>query len=133
MLEYIESMAGGYAGSMLNQTSSSGPCLVFVDRNCPEDFDSVRSWLNRSHYNTYEATDVFDAMEEMYDFMGSEVPDVIVVPGSADQASVLVDDGALIYSSGTEETGCIHSLTELAYELDSFFPPKPMPSNRASA
>jgi hypothetical protein len=133
MMEYIAGIGRGYPLSMLNQTSSSGPCLVFVNSKCKEEYDSVRSWLNKSRYNTYEATDVFDAMEEMYDFMGSEVPDVIVVPGSADGVSSLVEERVFVYSSGVERPGCIHNLSELADELDTYFPPKTAPTKRASA
>ena len=118
---------------MLNQTSSSGTCLVFVNSTRREDYESVRGLLNRSIYNTYEATDVFDAMEEMYDFMGSEVPDVIMVPGSADGVSGLVEERVFVYSPGTKRPGCIHNLNELADELYTFFPPRTAPTKSASA
>ena len=118
---------------MLNQPSTAGTCLLFVNSTCKEDFESVRGWLNTSRYNTYEATDVFDALEEMYDFLGTGVPDVIVVPGSADAAPELVEGGVLVYSSGTEEAGCIHNLSELENELATYFLPKSTSAKRASA
>ena len=133
MREYIAAPGRGYPVSMLNQTSAAGTCLLFVNSTCKEDYESVRGWLNQNRYNTYEATDVFDAMEEMYDIMGSEVPDVIMVPGSADGVSGLVEERVFVYSSGTEQAGCIHTLSELADELGTFLPPKTAPTKRASA
>ena len=133
MLEYIVGIGGGYPLNMLSQTSSSGTCVLFVNSTCSEDYDSVRGWLNRSRYNTYEAADVFDALEEMYDFLGSDIPEVIVVPGSADSVTGLVEERVFVYSSGAEQSDCIHNLRELAVELDTLFPPKTAPTRRASA
>ena len=133
MPEYITRAGQRYPLIMLNQTSAAGTCLLFVNSTCKEDYESVRGWLNDSPYNTYEAADVFDAMEEMYDFLGSEVPDVIVVPGSADAASELVEERVFVYSSQMDQTDCIHNLSELADELDRSFPPTTAPTKRASA
>ena len=133
MREYIAGAGCGYPVSMLDQTSAAGTCLLFVNSTCKEDYESVRGWLNQSSYNTYEATDVLDAMEEMYDFLGSEMPDVIVLHGDADGVSELVEERVVVYSSEVEQSDCIHNLNELADELSMFFPPKAAPTKRASA
>lgn len=120
---------------MLNQTSAAGTCLLFVNGTCGEDYDLVRRWLTKSRFNTYEASDVFDAMEEMYDFMGSEMPNVIVVHGSTEGEAIsgLLEEQVFVYSPKAKQPGSIKDLRQLAAELDTFFPPPATSSKRASA
>lgn len=119
---------------MLNQTSATGTCLLFVNGTRGEDYESVRRWLTKSRFNTYEASDVFDAMEEMYDFMGSEMPNVIVVHGTSEDEVIsgLLEEQVFFYSPEAKKPGCIKNLGQLAAELDTFFPSK-VSSKRASA
>jgi hypothetical protein len=109
---------------MLNRTSAAGTCVLFVNGTRKEDYDSVRTWLTNSRFNTYEASDLFDAIEEMYDFTGSQMPNVIMVRGTADADAVsgLTDERVFFYSPGEKSSGCIRDLHQLADELDTFFP-----------
>lgn len=119
---------------MHNETTA-GPCVLFVNGvGDTGDYESVRQWLNNSRFQTYEASDIFDALEEMYDFMGSEMPNVIVVHGSenADAYSGLISERVVHFSSGSRKPDCIKSLSQLSDCLDRYFP-LASPSKHASA
>jgi hypothetical protein len=133
MLEYITVRYGGYAYLMHNQTTA-GPCVLFVNGTDASEYESVRNWLYNSRFQTYEAADIFDALEEMYDFMGSEMPNVIVVHGSegADAMTNFVDDRCVMFSSAPGRPGCVKNLRQLADKLDTYFPPA-APPRHASA
>ena len=133
MLEYITVRPGGYAYDMHNQTTA-GPCVLFVNGTDANEYESVRNWLYSSRFQTYEAADIFDALEEMYDFMGSEMPNVIVVHGSegADAMTNFVDDRCVMFSSAPGKPGCVKNLRQLADKLDTYFPPA-APPRHASA
>jgi len=110
--------------TMHNQTTA-GPCVLFVNGTDANEYESVRRWLSDSRFQTYEASDIFDALEEMYDFMGSEMPNVIVVHSSegADTMSNLTDDRFLYFSSAAGKPGCVKDIRQLAEKLDTYFPP----------
>ena len=109
---------------MHNQTTA-GPCVLFVNGTDANEYESVRNWLTKSRFQTYEAADIFDALEEMYDFMGSEMPNVIVVHGSedADGMTNLLDDRCVFFSSASRNPGFVRNLSQLSEKLDTYFPP----------
>lgn len=109
---------------MHNQTTA-GPCVLFVNGTDANEYESVRNWLTHSRFQTYEATDIFDALEEMYDFMGSEMPNVIVVHGSEDVDGMtkLLDDRCVYFSSASRKPGYVKDLDQLSDKLDKYFPP----------
>ena len=119
---------------MHNETTA-GPCVLFVNGTGDAgDYESVRQWLSKSRFQTYEAADIFDALEEMYDFMGSEMPNVIVVHGSegAEVFPGSTNERVVHFSSASRKPDYIKDLTQLADCLDRYFPPSP-PSAHASA
>lgn len=109
----------------MHNDTTAGPCVLFVNGTDANEYESVRSWLSHSRFQTYEAADIFDALEEMYDFMGSEMPNVIVVHGSegADAMTNLVHDRCVLFSSAPGKKGCIKNLRQLEDKLDAYFPP----------
>lgn len=50
-----------------------------VDREDSADGDAAREWVEQSSYNSCEAHDVFEAIEEIADFTMPFRPDVIVL------------------------------------------------------
>ena len=128
MAQYIAVTPREYPLTMLNQTSSAGTCVLFVNGTCKEDYESVRTWLNASRFNTYEAADVFEAMDELYDFTGDQVHNIIMVECRDDSMarSGMIDEQVFFYSPGTKRADSIGDLTQLASRLNSFFPASTM-------
>ena len=118
----------------MHNKTAAGPCVLFVNGTSNEDYECVRQWLSASRFHIYEAADVFDALEEIYDFTGSEMPNVIVVPSllGADAMSDMMDARVCHYSSDARKPDCIKDLRQLADKLNNFFPPV-QPTQRASA
>lgn len=119
----------------MHKDTAAGPCVLFVNgTDNTSDYESVCRWLSKSRFQTYEAADIFDALEEMYDFTGFEMPNVIVVHGSegVDALSGLVDDRVVFFSSGSRRPGCVKDLRQLADRLDTYFP-LARPTHHASA
>ena len=113
---------------MLNQTSSTGTCVLFVNGTRKEDYESVRAWLNASRFNTYEAADVFEAMDELYDFTGDQVHNIIMVECSDDSMarSGMIDEQVFYYSPGAKVADSIGDLNQLANRLNNLFPSSAM-------
>ena len=134
MEAYIKEKTRMYSEWTMLSPSAAGPCVLFVNGTRTGEYESVRQWLSDSRFQTYEASDVFDAMEELYDFMGSEMPNVIVVQGAdgADAVSGFMDGRVVYYSPENSKPGCINNLRQLSDQLDTFFP-RSAPRNRVSA
>lgn len=59
--------------------------IVIHDTNDRYDYESVRQWFASSSLQTYEAADLFDAIDKMSDFTATGCPDILLVrvrPGS---------------------------------------------------
>ncbi|MCC6327546.1 MAG: hypothetical protein IT174_03445 [Acidobacteria bacterium] len=59
--------------------------IVIHDTNDRYDYESVLQWFAGSSLQTYEAADLFDAIDKMSDFTATGCPDVLLVrirPGS---------------------------------------------------
>ncbi len=63
--------------------SNTSPVLLVYESNERYDYDSVRQWFSDSRFNSYEASDVFEAIEELSDFTMQHYPDVILLKISA--------------------------------------------------
>ena len=59
--------------------SGYAPVVLVVDREISDDAAAAKQWVEQSPYNSCEAHDVFEALEEMADFTMEFRPDVIVL------------------------------------------------------
>jgi len=64
---------------MQTEENAYSPVVVMVDREDTGDGVAAREWVEQSSYNSCEAHDVFEAIEEMADFTMEFRPDVIVL------------------------------------------------------
>lgn len=112
------------------------PVILFLgERTC--GMDSVDRWLAESRYSALEATDVFQALEQISDFTQAERPDVVflhcdpasddiafmqtLVTTAADQPDVPIIDFAVgSNTKGVEDFE--KALAGLACRLDEYIP-----------
>ena len=64
---------------MISDETGYSPVVVMVDREDSGEGETAREWVEQSVYNSCEAHDVFEAIEEMADFTMEFRPDVIVL------------------------------------------------------
>ena len=58
------------------------PILLLIDGSTAGDTNSIKLWFENSRYLTWEATDIFDAIEEISDFTVQNRPDVVLIETS---------------------------------------------------
>lgn len=62
----------------MKQAGGKQPLILLVDE-LTEDSNSIKNWLNDNSYQTQEAANIFEAIEEISDFTVRECPDVILL------------------------------------------------------
>jgi hypothetical protein len=77
---------------MLFEENGYSPVVVMVEREDTGDGQVAREWVEQSSYNSCEAHDVFEAIEEMADFTMPFRPEVIVLDADCceDEAEAVV-------------------------------------------
>jgi hypothetical protein len=80
------------------EENTYSPVVVMVEREDTGDGVAAREWVEQSSYNSCEAHDIFEAIEEMADFTMEFRPDVIVLDAD---------------SCEDEAEGIIHTLEEI--------------------
>jgi len=105
-----------------------------MDRRTSADRGDVIDWLDNSRFSTCEASNVFEAFEELSDFTIKERPDVVLlnVDSCENQASLMRDMSGMedlavmALSSGSSYVatdGCFQgNLGQLATHLDKLIP-----------
>src|SRR4051812_4617279 len=73
---------------MPSEENNYSPVVLMVEREDTGDGVAAREWVEQSSYNSCEAHNVFEAIEEMADFTMPFRPDVIVLDADccADEA-----------------------------------------------
>jgi len=61
----------------LNQKHT--PVIVLMDKETAGEHSQIRRWLEDSRFATFEASNVFDALEQLSDFTIKSRPDVVLV------------------------------------------------------
>ncbi len=59
------------------------PILLLLDGSTAGDTSSIKLWFENSRYLTWEAADIFDAIEEISDFTVQNRPDVVLIETSS--------------------------------------------------
>ena len=110
------------------------PVILLMDKRTSADRSDVMDWLDNSRFSTCEASNVFEALEDLSDFTIKERPDVVLlnVDSCEHKASLMRDMSgmedltimALSSGSGTIATdGCFQgNLGQLASHLDKLIP-----------
>jgi hypothetical protein len=62
---------------------SCSPVLLIYDTNERYDYETVQQWFQDSRFNWCEASNVFEAIEELSDFTMQHHPDVILLKVSS--------------------------------------------------
>ena len=110
------------------------PVILLMDKRTKADRGDVIDWLDHSRFSSYEASNVFEALEELSDFTIKERPDIVLldVESCENQASLMrnmsgMEDLAIMaLSSGSSfvaTDGCFNgTLGQLATHLDKLIP-----------
>ena len=67
------------------------PVILLLDGSPSADNKFIKRWFEKSRFLTCEATDIFDALEEISDFTMSQRPDVVLL-----EVASMPDDYQLI-------------------------------------
>ena len=59
------------------------PILLLLDGSTEGHATSIKQWFENSRYLTWEAADIFDAIEEISDFTVQNRPDVVLIETSS--------------------------------------------------
>jgi len=57
----------------------SVPVIVLMDKDSSNDQATIRQWFEDSRFATYEASNVFEALEQLSDFTIRKRPDVVLL------------------------------------------------------
>jgi DNA-binding response OmpR family regulator len=77
------------------------PVVLMVEKNMAGERRALAEWLESSRFLACDATDVFDAIEELADFTVRDRPDIIVL--DVDCCSENADLIRTIFTSGKNE------------------------------
>ncbi|MEJ7847539.1 MAG: hypothetical protein WKF92_05570 [Pyrinomonadaceae bacterium] len=67
----------------MNSVNQHPPILLLLDGSAAGDASSIKQWFENSRYLTWEATDIFDAIEEISDFTVQNRPDVVLIESNS--------------------------------------------------
>jgi len=110
------------------------PVILLLDKRASADRSDVINWFDNSRFSTCEASNVFEALDELSDFTIKERPDVVLVnvescetelslmrdmSGMEDLAIMALSSGSSIVATD----GCFRgNLGQLATHLDKLIP-----------
>jgi hypothetical protein len=109
------------------------PVILLLDKGASADRSDVMNWFDNSRFSTYEASNVFEALDELSDFTIKERPDVVLlnvenenelslmrdISGMEDLAIMALSSGSSIVATD----GCFRgNLGQLATHLDKLIP-----------
>jgi DNA-binding response OmpR family regulator len=63
----------------MDMRQKHAPVIVLMDGQTSGDQSEIRRWFESSSYSTFEASNVFEALEQISDFTMSTRPDVVLV------------------------------------------------------
>ena len=110
------------------------PVILLMDRRTSADRGDVMDWFDNSRFSTYQASNVFEALEELSDFTIEQRPDVVLVDVESCDGQVslmrdmsgMEDLAVMALSSGgsmVATDGCFRgNLGQLVTHLDKLIP-----------
>lgn len=110
------------------------PVIVLMDKETSSDHSVIRQWFEDSRFSTYEASNVFEALEEISDFTIEYRPDVVLVDvESCEENLPIVRDMSgtnefpILALSGKDKTSGLGkyfpaNLGQMASQLDKLIP-----------
>src|SRR5438093_1518566 len=112
------------------------PVILLMDKASSGERGTIRQWFQNSRFSTFEAANVFEALEEISDFTIEACPDVVLVdvdsyendfPIMRDMAGItdlsIMTLSSMTSSSKKSDSDCFHgSLGQVATHLDKLFP-----------
>jgi hypothetical protein len=63
----------------MNHETKHQPVILLLDGSPSADNKFIKRWFEKSRFLTFEASDIFDALEEISDFTVSQRPDVVLL------------------------------------------------------
>jgi CheY-like chemotaxis protein len=106
------------------------PVIVLMDGETSGDQTEIRQWFELSRYSTYEASNVFEALEQLSDFTMSTRPDVVLVDVDCCEAGMPIARNladlpvmAISGTAGTRSAGIFHpDMMKAASQLNKLIP-----------
>src|SRR5689334_17581193 len=84
---------------MMHETTHQ-PVILLLDGSPSADNKFIKRWFQKSRFLTCEATDIFEAIEEISDFTNYQRPDVVLL-----EVASLTDDFQVIKRMTQTQTG----------------------------
>ena len=63
----------------MDRNQQHTPVIVLIDKQSSGERTEIREWLENSRFSTFEATNVFEALEQLSDFTIESRPDVVLL------------------------------------------------------
>jgi hypothetical protein len=63
----------------MNHETTHQPVILLLDGSPSADNKFIKRWFEKSRFLTFEAGDIFDALEEISDFTMTQRPDVVLL------------------------------------------------------
>ena len=112
------------------------PVIVLMDKETSSDHSTIRQWFEDSRFSTFEASNVFEALEEISDFTIERRHDVVLVDvdsceeklpivrtmAGVDSLPVLAFSGRNNRSAASAGKYFQASLGQMATQLDKLIP-----------
>jgi len=110
------------------------PVILLMDKRTSADRSDVENWFSNSRFSTCEASNVFEALEELSDFTIKQRPDVVLlnVDSCGSELSLMRDMAGMedltimslsALGGWLATDGCFHgNLGQLATHLDKLIP-----------
>lgn len=59
--------------------TQQAPVIVLMDKDCKGERSEIRQWFEDSRFSTCEASNIFEALEQLSDFTLRNRPDVVLL------------------------------------------------------
>lgn len=86
----------------MKQAAGKQPLILLIDE-LTEDSSSIKNWLDDNSFQTHEAANIFEAIEEISDFTMRECPDVILLSVNPQSTDLKLVEEMFDEASGTDE------------------------------
>ena len=63
----------------MDRSESQVPVIVLMDKETAGEHSQIRRWFEDSRFSTCEASNVFEALEQLSDFTIQKRPDVVLI------------------------------------------------------
>ncbi len=87
----------------VKENNGRAPLILLVDSRSAAERSKLSEWLSSHPFSSYEASDTFDAIDQILDFTTACVPEIVTIPGAGPQDIAPVSE--LLHSFITAVSG----------------------------